>query len=155
MPFLLVALFIVVPSAELYVIFQVGRVIGTLPTIGILVAGSILGSLMLRSQGRAAWRRFNDALAERRAPAREVLDGGLIIFGGALLLTPGFITDVLGLVLLIPPTRAVMRRMLVGVFARRFMLVALGGRAVRRRAGRRDYDVDGTAAEVERPPLER
>ena len=84
-----------------------------------------------------------------------MLDGGLIIFGGALLLTPGFITDVLGLVLLIPPTRAVMRRMLVGVFARRFMLVALGGRAVRRRAARRDYDVDGTAAEVERPPLER
>jgi UPF0716 protein FxsA len=154
-PFLLVLLFIVVPIAELYVIIQVGQLIGALPTIAILVADSVLGSLLLRSQGRAAWRRFNDALADRRPPAREVLDGGLIIFGGALLLTPGFLTDVLGLVLLIPPTRAAVRRVLVGVFARRFVVVAAGGRAVRGRTARRDYDVDGSAAEVERPPLER
>src|SRR5919106_5442556 len=97
---LLVALFIVVPLVELYVIIQVGQAIGALPTIGMLVADSVLGSLLLRSQGRGAWRRFNEAMAAGRAPAREVLDGGLIIFGGALLLTPGFITDVPGLLLL-------------------------------------------------------
>src|SRR5919112_88345 len=113
----LVLLFIVVPIAELAVIIQVGQEIGVLWTVAILVADSILGSLLMRSQGRAAWRRFNDATRAGRVPAREVLDGALVIFGGALLLTPGFITDILGLVLLIPPTRAVVR----GLLARRLM----------------------------------
>jgi UPF0716 protein FxsA len=97
---LLILLFIVVPIAELYVIIQVGQEIGVLPTIAILIADSILGSMLLRSQGRGAWRRFNEALQEGRPPAREVLDGALIIFGGAFLLTPGFLTDVVGLFLL-------------------------------------------------------
>jgi UPF0716 protein FxsA len=116
--FLLVALFIVVPLVELYVIIQVGGAIGVLPTIAILLVDSILGSLLLRSQGRAAWQRFQAALAERRPPAREVFDGAMIIVGGTLLLTPGFITDIFGLVLLIPPTRALVRRALTA-FARR------------------------------------
>ena len=64
----------------------------------------------MRSQGRAAWRRFNDVAAAGRLPAREVLDGVLVIFGGALLLTPGFVTDILGLLFLLPPTRAIVRR---------------------------------------------
>ena len=102
----LVLLFIVVPIAELAVIIQVGELIGVWWTIALLVADSILGAVLMRSQGRAAWRRFNEAVGVGRVPAREVLDGALVIFGGALLLTPGFITDILGLVLLIPPTRA-------------------------------------------------
>ena len=105
----LVLLFIVVPIAELFVIIQVGQAIGVWWTIAILIADSILGSVLMRSQGRAAWRRFNDATQAGRVPAREVLDGVLVIFGGALLLTPGFITDVFGLLLLLPPTRAVVR----------------------------------------------
>jgi UPF0716 protein FxsA len=108
---LLILAFIVVPLAELYVIIQVGQAIGVLPTIAILLADSVLGSALLRSQGRGAWRRFNEALAANRVPAREVLDGVLIIFGGAFLITPGFITDVIGLLLLIPPTRAAIRRL--------------------------------------------
>ena len=88
----LVLLFIVVPIIELFVIIQVGEAIGVLPTIALLVADSILGAMLMRSQGRVAWRRFNAALAEGRIPHREVLDGALVIFGGALLLTPGFIT---------------------------------------------------------------
>src|SRR2546421_9758413 len=103
---ILVVLFIAVPIAELYVIIKVGEAIGALPTIAILVADSIAGSALLRSQGRSAWRRFNQALAAGRPPAREVLDGALIIFGGAFLITPGFITDVVGVILLLPPTRA-------------------------------------------------
>src|SRR4051794_25926548 len=103
----LVLVFIVLPIAELYVLIQVGDWIGVWWTLLILIADSILGSLLLRSQGRAAWRRFNVALAEGRAPAREVLDGGLIIFGGAFLITPGFLTDIIGLLLILPPTRAV------------------------------------------------
>ena len=83
MPFLLVALFIVVPIAELAVIIQVGQAIGVWWTILILVADSILGSVLMRSQGRAAWRRLNDTTRTGRVPAREVVDGALIVFGGA------------------------------------------------------------------------
>lgn len=162
----LIFLFIVVPLAELYVIIEVGRQIGTLPTIAILVADSILGSLLLRSQGRAAWRRFNEALRERRPPTREVLDGALVIFGGALLLTPGFLTDVLGVILLLPPSRAVVRGALVGWFGRRFLVARVAGgvasagarRAQTRRAdgaSARPYDVEGEAVDVDPPHLPR
>src|SRR4051812_44056366 len=106
---LLVLLFVVVPIVELFVIIQVGEAIGVLPTIALLVLDSILGSVLMRSQGRVAWRRFNAALTEGRIPHREVLDGALVIFGGALLLTPGFISDILGIILLLPPTRALVR----------------------------------------------
>ncbi len=101
----LVVLFIAVPILELFLIIQVGQAIGVLPTIALLIADSILGSVLMRSQGRAAWRRFNAAIAEGRVPGREVIDGALIIFGGALLLTPGFFTDVFGLILLLPHPR--------------------------------------------------
>ena len=86
---LLVLLFIVLPIAELYVIIQVGGAIGVLPTLALLMLDSLLGAALPRSQSRAAWERFNRALAEGRVPGREVFDGAMIIFGGALLLTPG------------------------------------------------------------------
>ena len=111
MPLLLILLFIAVPIAELAVIIQVGQAIGVWWTIAILVADSILGSMLMRSQGRAVWRRFNATLQSGRPPAREVADGVLVIFGGALLLTPGFITDIFGLLFLLPPTRALIRRL--------------------------------------------
>jgi UPF0716 protein FxsA len=107
----LVVIFILVPIAELYVIIKVGEAIGLLPTLVLLLADALLGSLLLRHQGRAAWIRFNRALAEGRLPHKEVFDGVLVITGGALLLTPGFLTDILGLILLIPPTRALVRAM--------------------------------------------
>jgi UPF0716 protein FxsA len=110
---LLLLLFILVPIAEIYVIIQVGQAIGALWTILILIADSIIGARLLSWQGRRAWQKFQSALAEGRVPHREVLDGVLIIMGGAFLLTPGFITDVFGLVLLLPPTRAFVRRGLV------------------------------------------
>jgi UPF0716 protein FxsA len=145
----LVLIFIVVPIAELAVIIQVGQAIGVWWTIALLIADSILGSVLLRSQGRAAWRRFNTALQTARVPAREVLDGALVIFGGVLLLTPGFITDVLGLVLLIPPTRALVRAVLVRRLERRMVA------SVTRPRPRHDYDVDGTASDVDVGGLER
>src|SRR5918996_3085133 len=98
MPLLILALFIAVPIAELYVIIKVGGAIGILPTLALLIADALLGSFLLRHQGRAAWVRFNRALAENRLPHKEVFDGVLIVFGGALLLTPGFLTDVVGLI---------------------------------------------------------
>src|ERR1700712_4941569 len=122
MPFLLLLLlFIAVPIIEIYVIIQVGQAIGALPTIALLIADSIAGSLLMRSQGRTAWRRFPAALAEGRMPGREVLDGVLVIFGGAFLLTPGFCTDVIGALLLLPPTRAIIRRYVVRRFSFRML----------------------------------
>jgi UPF0716 protein FxsA len=146
---LLVVLFIVVPIVELYMIIQVGQAIGVVPTLLLLFADALLGSLLLRHQGRGAWRRFNEALAQRRFPGREVADGAMIVVGGTLLLTPGFITDVFGLLLLIPPTRAIIRRLLRSVFARRFLVVGLGDRAMRTGQTTRRYDYDGTAEEVD------
>jgi UPF0716 protein FxsA len=153
LPFLLV-LFIVVPLVEIYVIIQVGQAIGPWWTIALLIADSILGWMLMRAQGRTAWRRFQAALAEGRPPAREVLDGALVIFGGALLLTPGFVTDVFGAAFLLPPTRAVIRRLLVrNVAARAFFAVA--SRPQRRRAqpGAPAYDVDGTAVDQDQGRL--
>src|SRR3954466_10911148 len=114
MPLLLILLFIVVPIVELFVIIQVGEAIGVLPTIALLIADSVLGSMLMRSQGRTAWRRFHAARAGGRMPPRGGLAGVLVIFGGAFLLTPGFLTDILGAILLLPPTRALVR----GVVAR-------------------------------------
>ena len=151
MPLLLVVLFIVVPIAELAVLIQIGQLIGVWWTIALLVADAILGSLLARSQGRLAWRRFNEALQAGRMPAREVMDGALVLFGGALLLTPGFLSDILGLLLLLPPTRALVRAVLVRRFAGR-MVASMSGPRVGGPGPqpRQDYDVEGTA--VDRPP---
>ena len=149
MPFLLVVLFIVVPIAELAVIIQVGQEIGVWWTIAILVADSILGSLLMRSQGRAVWRRFNATLQAGRPPAREVADGVLVIFGGALLLTPGFLTDILGLLLLLPPTRAIIRRVFLRQAMKRITVTMAAGAAMPRRGPARDDDVEGTAVDVD------
>jgi len=154
---LLVLLFIAVPIAELYVIFAVvGDAIGIGWTLLLLVVDSIVGSLLLRSQGRAVWRRFTQATTTGRVPHREVLDGALVIFGGALLLTPGFITDIVGLLLLIPPTRAVARRVVARALAQRVIVgLTSGGRRGRPRPrGARAYDVEGSATEAPRPPTE-
>jgi UPF0716 protein FxsA len=157
----LVFVFIVVPIAELYVLIQIGSAIGILPTIALLILDSVLGAALMRSQGRAAWMRFNRALAEGRMPGREVMDGALVIFGGALLLTPGFLSDFLGLILLLPPTRAIVRTLLVRRFAGRVVASATSGAQSRmgriftfetggRRGAHDDDIVEGTASDV--PP---
>jgi UPF0716 protein FxsA len=166
---LLFLVFIVLPIAELYVIIKVGEAIGILPTLALLLVDGFVGAALARSQGRTAWRRFNEALAASRVPAKEVFDGAAIIFGGALLLSPGFITDVLGILLLLPPTRAMLRKLLAGTArrvgpARTAFFVydripgtprgpARGpapGPAPRRPS--RSYDVEGTASEVPDDP---
>src|SRR5688500_20381365 len=103
---LLVLLFIVLPIAELYVIIQIGGAIGVLPTLALLIVDSLVGAARARSQSRAAWGRFNRALAEGRIPGEEVFGGARSIMGGGLLLTPGFRAGRVGLVFRIPPTRA-------------------------------------------------
>ena len=156
MALLLVLIFIVLPIAEIYVIIQVGEAIGVLPTIGLLILDAVLGAALWRSQGRAAWRRFNQALAEGRIPAREVFDGAMVILGGAFLLAPGFITDAIGILLLIPPTRAAFRGVVRRMAARRTRFVVRGfGWGTSPPHDRaappmhtRDYDYEGSAREV-------
>jgi UPF0716 protein FxsA len=151
---LLIVLFIVIPIAELYVILKVGDLIGILPTIALLVADSLLGSWLLKSQGRTVWRRFQETMQAGRVPHREVFDGVLVIFGAAFLITPGFLTDIVGVLLLLPPTRALVRRWLIRRGGRMFgVSVATGRRSTP--ASRQDWDVEGTAYEADQPRLDR
>ena len=151
---LLLLLFVAIPIAEIAVIIQVGDWLGFWPTLGLLIVDSIIGAALMRSQGRAVWRRFAEALAAGRPPAKEVIDGALVIFGGALALTPGFVTDAFGLFLIAPPTRAIVRGAILRALARRgAMRIATFGAG--RPPGRppASYDVDGTAHEiVDDPP---
>ena len=151
MPLLvLLAVFILVPLAELYVILKVGDSIGWLPTLAILVADSLLGTYLFRSQGRAVWTRFQQTMAAGRMPGREVLDGIAVIFGGAFLITPGFLTDIVGIVLLLPPSRSLVIRVF-GKTALRSMAARVVVRGPTRRP-RSDADVEGTATEY--PPTD-
>jgi UPF0716 protein FxsA len=143
---LLVLLFILVPIAEIALLLQIGDLVGLWWTIALLIADAILGSLLLRSQGRRAWRRFSDALQEGRPPAREVTDGALIVVGGALLLTPGFISDLGGLAFLLPPTRALIRRLLLRRLGRRMVMSMTTPRGGATRG--QPYDVEGSATDV-------
>jgi UPF0716 protein FxsA len=121
MPALLVAALVVVPIVELYVLLQVGQLLGVVPTLVLLVVMSLLGAYLLRREGARTWAALRRALAAGRLPATEVADGGLVILGGALLLTPGFATDVFGLLCVLPPTRAVLRRLLTRTVTRRLL----------------------------------
>lgn len=111
LPVLLLA-FIAVPIIELAVILRVGSYLGAWPTIVILVADSVAGAVLVRHEGRRAWEAFRTALSEARWPGDEVTQGALVLIGGALLLTPGFVTDVVGLLAVIPPTRTLASRLI-------------------------------------------
>lgn len=141
------------PVAELLVAIEVAGAIGVLATILLLIAGWPLGAWALRSQGRAAWRRLAAALSEGGTartgggpPAREVVDGALILVGGLLLMVPGFITDVLGIFLLLPPTRALARPLLIRNLKSKFVVQAV-------RFTGQPYDVDSTARDIDQPQL--
>jgi UPF0716 protein FxsA len=132
-PILAVA-FILVPLAELAVLIAVGDWIGLVPTLVLLLVVSLAGAWLAKREGLAAWRRFQAALTEGRMPTVEVADGAMILLAGALLLTPGFLSDVVGILLLLPPTRALARRVAPRLAQRRL-----------RRGGRRVVTVDGTS----------
>jgi UPF0716 protein FxsA len=117
----LALLFLVVPLVELYVIIQVGQAIGALNTIGILVLDSVVGGWLMKREGIGVMRRLQAQLEQGAMPGREIVDAFLILFGGALMLTPGFLTDLIGIALLLPPVRAVVRT----VLARRFKTIVV------------------------------
>jgi UPF0716 protein FxsA len=134
---LLVLAFIVVPLVELAIIIQVGQAIGLLWTIALLVVDSVVGAWLVRREGTRAWSRFRAALDRGRVPTDEVLEGALVLFGGALMLTPGFASDALGLLLMIPPARRVIAAMLKRRLGARFSVstMSVGGSAPRRTGG--------------------
>jgi UPF0716 protein FxsA len=151
----LLFLFLALPIAEIYVIIQVGQAIGIVPTLLLLILDGFLGAALARSQSRAAWERFNLALTQGRVPARETFDGAMIILGGALLLAPGFITDLVGFALLIPPTRAVFRSVVARLARRRVAFGwAIPASWPDRGGTARRYDYEGSAREVDPEPTE-
>ena len=136
MAVLLFLLFVVAPIAELAVIVQVAGSLGVLNTIGLLVAVSIIGAWLAKREGLGVLRRIQATTARGHAPSREVADGALILLAGALMIAPGFISDAIALLLLIPPTRAVFRGAVLRSISRRSGLTLITGhRAQRRSAG--------------------
>ena len=149
LPSMIVVLVLVLWAAlELFVAIKVADAIGVLATVVLLLLSWPLGSWALRSQGRAAWRRLGAAVSAGRSPGREVLDGALVLLGGVLLIVPGFISDVLGVLALLPPTRALMRRGLARNLQSRVVVTA-----TRFAGGSPPYDVDSTATDVDHPQL--
>jgi UPF0716 protein FxsA len=124
--FWLVGLFIIVPIAEIYVIIQVGQWIGAVPTVLLLVVESLIGAWVVRREGRRAWEALRDTIRAGTVPGRELIDGALVLIGGTLLLTPGFITDIVGFFFVLPFTRP---------FARRLVQLEVNRRVARRAAG--------------------
>jgi UPF0716 protein FxsA len=117
----LALLFVVLPVLEIYVLIQVGQVIGAWWTVLLLVADGVLGSWLMKREGTRAWRALQRALEERRMPARELADGALVLVGGTLLLTPGFVSDIAGFFFVLPFTRPVARTALTRFLTRRFL----------------------------------
>lgn len=106
-------LFIVIPLAEIYVLLQVGHLIGALPTIGLVIVSALLGSALLRHQGMATLARIRDSMDQGRLPAVELVEGAVLLVAGALLLTPGFITSSVGLACMIPLVRSRLARWII------------------------------------------
>lgn len=142
-------LLILWPLAELFVIVEVANAIGVLLTFLLLLAGVPLGVWALRLQGAAVWRRTADAIATGRPPGRHLVAGALVVAGGALLIIPGFITDVLGILLLLPPTRALGTTIVTRNLKSR--LIVRTARFARRATPA--ADVDSTAIEIDQPHL--
>jgi UPF0716 protein FxsA len=113
----LLLLFTVVPLLELFLLVKLGTVVGVGPTIALVIFTGVLGAWLARQQGIGVLRRLRAELEAGRLPAGALIDGLLILVAGAVLLTPGLLTDALGFVLLIPPSRAVVRRILAARFA--------------------------------------
>lgn len=107
---ILFLLFLLVPMVEIYFLIKVGNIIGAIPTIGLVVFTALLGALLLRVQGWMTLQRARLSMAQGQLPATEMMEGVLLVFAGALLLTPGFVTDSIGFLLLVPPVRKALVR---------------------------------------------
>jgi UPF0716 protein FxsA len=145
-----------VPVLEIFVFIEVGRTIGWLAALVLLLGTSLLGTRLVRIQGRATIERVSLAVSERREPARTALDGALGFLGSVLLAIPGFVTDALGALLLLPPTRALTQRWISRRYAARVMsFAAATQRFAPGRRGTRPADVESTAVDDDLDELSR
>lgn len=153
MPWFVAIALLVVPLIEIYVIVQIGQVIGPWWTILLLVVESALGAWLVKREGKRAWRALNSALQTGQMPSRELADGALVLIGGTLLLAPGFVTDVFGFLFVLPFTRPLARRAL-SVFVTRRMMQSIGtpvqgfSRKPQKPAKKSDKDSPGTPRTV-------
>lgn len=143
---LLFLIFVIVPVLEIWVLIEVGQVIGAWWTVALLLADAALGTWLVRREGRRTWRALRDRVNGGRLPDRELADAGLVLVGGTLLVTPGFLTDLVGIFLVLPLTRPIARRILAWFVARRFVALT---RETRAQPGRADPRV--IPGEVYRP----
>ncbi|TDO52017.1 UPF0716 protein FxsA [Kribbella sp. VKM Ac-2571] len=126
MPWFVALALLVVPIAEIFVIIQVGQVIGGWPTVALLLVESAFGAWLIKREGRRAWRALQSSFETGKMPGRELADAALVLVGGTLLLTPGFITDIFGFFFVLPFTRPLARRAMTAFFSRR-VTTQLGG----------------------------
>lgn len=126
LPVALFLAFLLLPVLEIYVIIQVGEAIGGWPTVALLLAESVLGAWIIRHEGRRAWRALKETFGAGGMPERELADAGLVLVGGVLLLTPGFVTDFFGFLFVLPFTRPLVRRLLSRYVARRMSAARRG-----------------------------
>ncbi|MDX6293155.1 MAG: protein FxsA [Kribbellaceae bacterium] len=129
MPWFIAVALLVVPIIEIYVIIQVGQVIGGWPTVGLLLVESALGAWLVKHEGKRAWVALRTSLQTGRMPGKELGDAALVLIGGTLLLTPGFVTDVFGFFFILPFTRPLARKALAGIIGRR-LVAQLGGNPI-------------------------
>ena len=127
MPWFVALALLVVPILEIYVIIQIGEVIGGWPTVALLILESALGAWLIKREGRRAWNALRTAFETGKMPGRELADAALVLVGGTLLLTPGFITDVFGFFFVLPFTRPLARRGLSAFLSRRLATTQFGG----------------------------
>ncbi len=144
-PALFAVAFLVVPVLELYVILRIGSWIGAWPTVALLVLEGVLGAWIINREGRRAWGALRDAIGTGRLPGRELADAGLVLVGGTLLLTPGFLTDIAGFLLLLPMTRPLCRRVLTRLLMSRLFATTRLGRGLRQARAGHDAGAGGQA----------
>lgn len=153
---LLVLVFVVAPITELYVIVQVAGGIGIPETILLLIAISVVGAWLAKWSGIAVLGRMQATVRRGEVPSAEIVDGALVLFAGALMITPGFISDVLAILLLLPPSRAVVRAIVLRKIRDGGGFTTIVGRGTGRAQGSADvWDVDGWEEPPERPGLSR
>jgi len=120
MPWFVALALLVVPIVEIFVIIQIGQVIGGWPTVALLLVESALGAWLIKREGRRAWKALQTSFQTGKMPGRELTDAALVLVGGTLLLTPGFVTDIFGFFFVLPFTRPLARRWMSAFFGRRF-----------------------------------
>lgn len=153
---LVLAAMVALPFAEIYLLVQIGHVIGVWWTLAILVGEAMLGAWLVRREGTRAWKALNDAFASGRMPTGELADTALVLVGGVLLVMPGFITDVFGLLFLLPFTRPLARKVLAFFIARRMNRLGLSTVLIRQDGTiiRGETVIEGETVEGEPAPTD-